>query len=168
MAIIKGFTVLSPDGFPIDHDSFYPTKKAAKAARDNYPERFRQQGYYGTVRNGKRVRISLDDLPNECTIHGTAFEQVKVRFYINNQPGSGDQIIGYLPEETGSSRSMRLCFIEGDFVSVKKNWPDQSGMAFAAWDQFQNVLAELEACYDDVIVLKEDGTEITRVPQPNS
>ena len=57
--------VLSPDGFTIEFDKpYYPSKKKAFEAFDNWKKRYELQGYYSS-NNG---RIPLEDLENYMSI----------------------------------------------------------------------------------------------------
>lgn len=56
---------LSPDGISIDCEDTYPTVEAAKAAIDQWVQRYAEQGYYSTVR---RERIPLDEIAGRCRI----------------------------------------------------------------------------------------------------
>lgn len=59
--------VLSPDGIIIDPERFsYKNLTQAEKAFDKWVERYRAQGYYSTIFEGQRLRISLDELKNYC------------------------------------------------------------------------------------------------------
>lgn len=58
------YDVISPDGFSINRNGYYKTKKEAEKAKAEYPNRFKQQGYYSSIRG----QIALDELPNYCRI----------------------------------------------------------------------------------------------------
>lgn len=58
------YNVISPDGFAIERDKFYTTKKEAMIALTKWVKRYEQQGYYSS-NNG---RIQLNQLKNSCKI----------------------------------------------------------------------------------------------------
>jgi hypothetical protein len=64
---MKSYTVLSPDGIPITHETF-PTKKEAQQYTKQWVMGYARQGYYSTYRFGYREEIPVSELPNECEI----------------------------------------------------------------------------------------------------
>lgn len=59
--------VLSPDGFTLEFDKpYYPSKKKAIEAFNNWKKRYENQGYYSSTSYG---RISLDELENYITVN---------------------------------------------------------------------------------------------------
>ena len=59
------YTVLSPDGFTIACDANYPSIAAARHALATWCKRYEAQGYY---RDNRWRQISLEELPDHCTI----------------------------------------------------------------------------------------------------
>ena len=57
------YTILSPDGFTIEHEYSYPTPSKAKTAFRNWVKRYERQGYYSSVNYG---RIDLKELEYYC------------------------------------------------------------------------------------------------------
>ena len=57
------YTILSPDGFTIEHKPHYPTPDKAKIAFSNWLKRYERQGYYSSVNYG---RIDLKELEYYC------------------------------------------------------------------------------------------------------
>lgn len=64
----KQYEVLSPDGFGIEMDSNYKTKKEAKIALKDFVKRYEAQGYYSSIRGGERVRIPINEIADNCRI----------------------------------------------------------------------------------------------------
>lgn len=66
----KTYQVLSPDGFDINHQqATYRSLKSAKQALKDWVHSYTAQGYYSqTCYNGYIRRISLNELPDYCTI----------------------------------------------------------------------------------------------------
>ena len=58
------YQILSPDGFPIDHD-FYTSKKKAQLAFFEWLKRYEAQGYYSDAR---RNHIPLSDIAERCDL----------------------------------------------------------------------------------------------------
>lgn len=65
---MKQYEVLSPDGFGIEMESDYKTLKEAKAALQVFIDRYKQQGYYSTFRNGERYKMPISDIKKNCKI----------------------------------------------------------------------------------------------------
>ncbi|MDE3744056.1 hypothetical protein [Maribacter polysaccharolyticus] len=61
------YCVLSPDKFPISPDDFQ-TPEQAWAQFDKWKMGFSNQGYYSTIRNNVRVRITLETLRDHCNL----------------------------------------------------------------------------------------------------
>ena len=59
------FTVLSPDGFPLEMDGEYKTKEECKEAIDKFVDRYRAQGYYSMT---VRTRIPIEEIEENCRI----------------------------------------------------------------------------------------------------
>lgn len=60
------FTILSPDGIPLH---IWPIEaKDIEKSFDLFKKRYERQGYYSTVKNGKNIRIPLDEFCQHCTI----------------------------------------------------------------------------------------------------
>lgn len=59
----KRWNILSPDGFAINPEKTYASKKEGLAEFEKWKERYRQQGYYSSTRYG---RIGVDDLVRYC------------------------------------------------------------------------------------------------------
>lgn len=59
------FTVLSPDGFPLERDMEYKNKKEAQEAIEKFVDRYRTQGYYSTT---VRVRIPVHEIEENCRL----------------------------------------------------------------------------------------------------
>jgi len=64
----KKYKVLSPDGFTIEPTPYYKTLKQTQIKQYLFCERYREQGYYSTIRNGERFNIPLIDLQDYCEI----------------------------------------------------------------------------------------------------
>ena len=62
------YDLLSPDGFSIDREETYPTMKAARTAFKEWKKQFEHQGYYGTVQNGQRIQIPLNELDQHMVL----------------------------------------------------------------------------------------------------
>lgn len=60
---MTNFDIISPDGIPIDFDSYKSEKEARKAFK-NWAKRFEMQGYYSS----NMGRIALQDLPSNCKL----------------------------------------------------------------------------------------------------
>lgn len=58
----KRYDVLSPDGFSIEINVGYNSRKKAKEAFERWVKRYEKQGYYSS-NNG---RIPLDELEQHC------------------------------------------------------------------------------------------------------
>jgi len=56
--------MLSPDGFPIEFDKTYSSKKEAEKAFIEWKKRYELQGYYSS----NSGRISLEELRGCCTL----------------------------------------------------------------------------------------------------
>jgi hypothetical protein len=56
--------MLSPDGFSIEFDKTYASKKEAEKAFTEWKKRYELQGYYSS----NSGRISLEDLREYCTL----------------------------------------------------------------------------------------------------
>lgn len=65
MTTKKAYDVISPDGFSIHPTDTYSSMKKAVKAFKEWKERYKQQGYYSSVKFG---RIHLDDLEDFMTI----------------------------------------------------------------------------------------------------
>jgi hypothetical protein len=65
MAQVKGYDILSPDGFGMYMDKVYSTPQNAENAFKEWKKRFEHQGYYST---SKREQIPLDQLRNHCRL----------------------------------------------------------------------------------------------------
>jgi hypothetical protein len=61
----KKFDVISPDGFSIDREATYTSRKKALKAFEAWKERYKAQGYYSSANHG---RIALEDLHEYCNI----------------------------------------------------------------------------------------------------
>jgi hypothetical protein len=61
---MKNPQILSPDGFPINRDGEFKTKKIALDYFENWKKQYERQGYYSSVDHGK---IPLDKLKEHCT-----------------------------------------------------------------------------------------------------
>lgn len=61
---IKTYTLLSPDGFPLDIDNKAYTEKEINPAIDKFKKRFESQGYY----SANWGRIPLDEIEKHITI----------------------------------------------------------------------------------------------------
>ena len=59
------FTVLSPDGFPLERDTEYKNKKEAQEAIEKFVDKYRAQGYYSTT---VRVRIPIHEIEENCRL----------------------------------------------------------------------------------------------------
>jgi len=59
------YTMLSPDGFSIEFDKTYSSKKEAEKAFTRWKKCYERQGYYSSVPFG---RIPLDELRAYCTL----------------------------------------------------------------------------------------------------
>jgi hypothetical protein len=59
------YDVISPDGFPINHEGWYETFEEAEIALDDFVARFVQQGYYSSVNYG---RIAIEYIKLHCNI----------------------------------------------------------------------------------------------------
>lgn len=59
----KKYQILSPDGFTIEYNPFYTSKKKAQESFNLWKKRYEIQGYYSSVKYG---RITLDELENYC------------------------------------------------------------------------------------------------------
>jgi hypothetical protein len=59
------FDVLSPDGLSIHAGRVYPTLAAARAAAEEFAERFAWQGFYSTAR---WERIPVGEIAGRCRI----------------------------------------------------------------------------------------------------
>ena len=64
MKIKKKYVVISPDGFPIERDEYYSSKKKAVSAFKKWKNRYEIQGYYSS----NEGRIALEDLEYYCNI----------------------------------------------------------------------------------------------------
>jgi hypothetical protein len=64
----KQYDVISPDGFSINREGYYNSKKEAENALNEWVKRYEPQGYYSTVKHGERVRLMLDELADYCKI----------------------------------------------------------------------------------------------------
>ncbi len=60
----KVYTVLSPDGIPIERHGVYRSIKKAREAATAWMKRFEAQGYY----SANYGRVSLEDLPYELEL----------------------------------------------------------------------------------------------------
>ena len=58
------FDVISPDGFSIERDKTYTSKKQAQDALNRWMRRYESQGHYSS-NNG---RIPLNELESKCII----------------------------------------------------------------------------------------------------
>jgi len=58
------YTMLSPDGFSIEFDKTYTSKKEAEKAFTEWKKRYELQGYYSS----NSGRIPLEDLREYCTL----------------------------------------------------------------------------------------------------
>ena len=56
------YEILSPDGFPIEVNGGYNSRKKAKEAFERWVKRYEQQGYYSS----NSGRIPLDELEQHC------------------------------------------------------------------------------------------------------
>lgn len=59
--------LISPDGF-----AFNPNGE--KITIEQVTERYKQQGYYSTVKNGQRIIIPLNELKNHCMWHDEPYK----------------------------------------------------------------------------------------------
>ena len=59
--------ILSPDGFSIDMQE-HTSLKNAKIALNNFVQRYEQQGYYSTIRNGQRYLMPLNEIIENCAL----------------------------------------------------------------------------------------------------
>jgi hypothetical protein len=64
MAVKKKYDLLSPDGFSIERDVTYSSKKAVKEAFEKWKKRYESQGYYSS----NYGRIDLKYLAEECSL----------------------------------------------------------------------------------------------------
>ena len=64
----KQFQILSPDGFAIGMDTHFDTPEEAWENFEKWKRGYERQGYYSTVRNNRRVHISLKELKDYCKI----------------------------------------------------------------------------------------------------
>lgn len=62
---IKTYVIISPDGFTIDREATYRGVRNARKAYKVWAERYREQGYYSSVKYGK---IDLRDLHEFCEL----------------------------------------------------------------------------------------------------
>jgi len=67
MAKKTSFTVLSPDGFPLEMDGEYATREECKEAIDRFVDRYRKQGYYSQSITKYR-KIPVHEIEAECRI----------------------------------------------------------------------------------------------------
>jgi hypothetical protein len=65
MAKKQKFTVISPDGFPLERDAEYSSKEEAQDAIERFVDRYRTQGYYSTT---VRVRIPIHEIEENCRL----------------------------------------------------------------------------------------------------
>lgn len=59
------YDVLSPDGLPINPGQSYKTLEAARAAAEEFANRFIWQGFYSTAAH---ERIPLEDIVGRCRV----------------------------------------------------------------------------------------------------
>lgn len=57
------YQVISPDGFTIEYNRYYTSRKKAWEAFMKWKDQYVRQGYYSSVKYG---RIHLDDLFDYC------------------------------------------------------------------------------------------------------
>lgn len=60
----KRYLVISPDGFPIERDTIYTSKRKAISAFKKWKKRYLTQGYYSS----NEGKIALEDLEYNCTL----------------------------------------------------------------------------------------------------
>jgi hypothetical protein len=65
---IQKHRILSPDGFDIRMDKQHFREDEIQGEIDKFVARFKNQRYYSTVKDGQRVQISLEDLPNHIQV----------------------------------------------------------------------------------------------------
>ncbi len=65
---IEKHRILSPDGFDIRMDKQHFREDEIQSEIEAFVARFKQQGYYSTVKNGQRVQIALKDLPDHIRV----------------------------------------------------------------------------------------------------
>lgn len=62
----KKYQVVSPDGFTIEYNRYYTSRKKAWDAFTEWKKGYEFQGYYSSVKYG---RIHLDNLSDYCTFN---------------------------------------------------------------------------------------------------
>lgn len=65
--IIEYF-VASPDGFSIERETIHATPELAWQAFEVWKKGYERQGYYSTIKQNRRVELSLEDLKEHCTL----------------------------------------------------------------------------------------------------
>ena len=63
----KKYTVLSPDGFPIEMDGKYNSVEEAEKATLKFVERYRGQGFYSKATT-VRIKIPVDEIADHCRL----------------------------------------------------------------------------------------------------
>lgn len=70
------WTAFSPDGVPCTPE-VYDTEEAANEALKEWVKRYKDQGYYSTINEGKRIKIPYDDILSHCKVTKTWDEAMR-------------------------------------------------------------------------------------------
>lgn len=75
------FRVIGPDSIPTNQ-TLYDTWSEAYAEIDRFVKKYEPQGYYSTIVDGTRVRISIAEIAGHCFVEEVDVEQLAINHVV--------------------------------------------------------------------------------------